>query len=98
MIYKIYVTVIVEFSKTGLVTPLQIVWENKDGSINRFEITQILLVERRASTRAGGTGYRYTVSIDTDDKSFERYLFYDTIERKWFVENKNAPDMGGPPY
>lgn len=98
MVYKIYVTVVVEFSKTGSITPLQIIWDNDDGSIQRFDISRVIIVERRASTKAGGTGYRYTIAIDGENRSFERYLFFDVIEKKWFIENKNAMDMGGPPY
>ena len=60
----------------GKVSPLKILWE--DGRI--FEIDRILDIRKKASTKGGGAGLRYTVKI----KGKERFLFLN--EDKWFIE------------
>ena len=53
---KVYVDVLAEFSKDGLLIPKEITWE--DG--RKYEITRVKDKRRAASTRAGGVGERYT--------------------------------------
>lgn len=76
MNYKTYVSVIVQFSVEGKITPLSILWE--DG--REYEIDRILDVTRAASLKAGGQGMRYTCLIQGQ----RRYLFFDDV--RWFVE------------
>lgn len=76
MYRRAYVKVVVECSPEGRVRPLCVEWE--DG--RRFEVDRLLDVRRAASTKAGGSGMRYTVRI----LGRETYLFED--EGRWFVE------------
>jgi hypothetical protein len=82
---KIYVKVIAEFDIDGRITPLELIWEDD----RRFEITRITDVRRSASTKAGGTGYRYTVVIEGKERYIwlEDTVFNKTIGAKWFVES-----------
>lgn len=57
---KVYVDVLAEFSKDGLLIPKEITWE--DG--RKYEITRVKDKRRAASTRAGGVGERYTCVVD----------------------------------
>ena len=65
---KVYVDVLAEFSKDGLLIPKEITWE--DG--RKYEITRVKDKRRAASTRAGGVGERYTCVVDGK----EIFLFY----------------------
>lgn len=78
MCRRAYVKVVVEFSPEGKAVPLCVEWE--DG--RRFDVDRLLDVRRAASTKAGGTGMRYTVRI----LGRETYLFED--QGRWFVEAK----------
>lgn len=49
---KVYVDVLAEFTKDGLLIPKQITWE--DG--RKYEITRVVDIKRMASTKAGGCG------------------------------------------
>lgn len=53
---KVYVDVLAEFSRDGLLIPKEITWENG----RKYEITRVKDKRRAASTRAGGVGERYT--------------------------------------
>lgn len=97
MVFKIFVTVDLRHTKEGKIVPTSIMWENEDGSIEHFDV-EILGEDNRASTKAGGVGRRYKVGVMGKEHYHETYLFYDTIDCLWYVENKYAPDMGGPPY
>ena len=77
---KIYLDVIAEFSKDGILTPKSFVWE--DGSI--YEIQRIKDVRRAASLKAGGVGQRYTCVVD----GREVYLFYED-NNMWFMEKSS---------
>ena len=79
MCRRAYVKVVVEYSPEGQVRPLSVEWE--DG--RRFDVDRLLDVRRAASTRAGGSGMRYTVRI----LGRETYLFED--QGRWFVEARN---------
>ena len=73
---KVYVDVLAEFSKDGLLIPKEITWE--DG--RKYEITRVKDKRRAASTRAGGVGERYTCVVDGK----EIFLFYED-NNMWFL-------------
>ena len=73
---KTYVDVVANIDVDGRVTPLSIRW--RDG--RTFEIDRVHEAIRRASTRVGGTGIRYLVTVHGRDK----YLFFE--DPRWFVE------------
>ena len=77
-VQKVYVDVNVDVHKDGTIRPKTITWT--DGRI--YEIDRLIKVCRAASTRAGGCGMRYTVSICGQ----ETFLFNEAD--KWFVEGK----------
>jgi hypothetical protein len=64
---KIYVDVIAEFTKDGLLNPKEIIWD--DG--RHYKIDYVLEKQRAASRKAGGVGMRYKCMI----LGQERYLF-----------------------
>lgn len=78
-IRKVYVDVMAEFTKEGMLVPRSIKWE--DGS--RYEISKIKDCRRAASLKAGGAGMRYTCIICGQEK----YLFYED-NNMWFVEGR----------
>lgn len=78
MARKVYVRVNADFYPDGEVRPRVITWI--DG--HRYEIARILQCIRAASTKVGGCGIRYTVSIDGK----QSYLFRE--DDRWFVEGK----------
>lgn len=78
---KVYVDVLAEFSKDGLLIPKEITWE--DG--RQYEITRVKDKRRAASTRAGGVGERYTCVVDGK----EIFLFYED-NNMWFMERAGA--------
>ena len=61
---KIYIDVLAEFTKDGILRPKEIIWE--DG--RHFEVDKILDTRRVASLKAGGVGIRYTCRIKGLDK------------------------------
>ena len=83
---KKYVKVIAEFSESGALSPLELIWD--DGQ--RYKITHIHDIRRAASTKAGGIGYRYTVIVEGK----KRYIWLEdnvsskTAGARWFVETK----------
>ena len=79
--FLIYVDVLAEFSKDGLLIPKEITWE--DG--RKYEITRVKDKRRAASTRAGGVGERYTCVVDGK----EIFLFYED-NNMWFMERAGA--------
>jgi len=72
----IYLNVIARMTKIGEVIPLKLEWE--DGRV--FAIDKVLDVRKRASTKGGGMGLRYTVRILEN----QRYLYL--ADYKWFIE------------
>ena len=76
---KVYVDVLAEFSKDGVLRPCRITWE--DG--RKYEIDRIRRCERRASRKAGGMGLMYTCVISGQEVN----LFYEENMR-WFVTRK----------
>ena len=73
---KTYVDVTARIDADGSITPLEVFW--RDG--RRFEIDRVHEAIRRTSTRVGGTGIRYLVSMN----GREKYLFFENP--RWFVE------------
>ncbi len=78
---KKFVSVISKCDTNGHITPLSILWSGKDGD-KTFEIDKISDTRQAASLKSGGCGMRYTLTI----KGNERYLFFDAVEKKWFIE------------
>lgn len=83
MVKRVDVAVDVHVDTEGNLTPTVITWINDDESITKYEVTY-LRKEKRASRKAGGCGWCYTVLINGNEKE----LFYDTITENWFVEAK----------
>lgn len=61
---------------SGKIVPLSIVWDND----KVYEIDKVLDIRKKASTKGGGAGLRYTCRI----KGQERFLWLDNYI--WFVE------------
>lgn len=76
---KEYVEVVVTHKADGTARPNSIRFRDE----RLFEIDKVLYRCRAASTRAGGTGIRYTVQI----RGKEAFL-YDEQNGRWFVEVK----------
>ena len=57
--YKAYVTVNEDRLEDGTIIPRAITWE--DGE--RYEIDKVVACCKAASTKAGGTGWRFTIRI-----------------------------------
>ncbi len=74
---KVYVDVLAEFTKDGLLIPKQITWE--DG--RKYEITRVVDIKRMASTKAGGVGERYLCVVNN-----KRVSLYYEDNNKWFME------------
>lgn len=73
---KVYVDVLAEFTKDGLLIPKQITWE--DG--RKYEITRVVDIKRMASTKAGGVGERYLCVVNN-----KRVSLYYEDNNKWFM-------------
>jgi hypothetical protein len=73
---KVFIDVIVKFTKNGTKIPLWVIWE--DG--RKFEVDKVLDIRRAASLKAGGQGIRYRCRI----MGRETYLWLE--DEKWFVE------------
>lgn len=76
---KVYVDVVVYFTREGQVRPLSFLWE--DGS--RYEIDKIKCIKRAASMKAGGRGVLYKCMIHGQESN----LYYEGNNR-WFMERK----------
>ena len=76
---KVYVDVLAEFTREGILRPCRITWE--DG--RRYVIDRVRKCERRASRKAGGMGLMYTCVIGGQEVN----LFYEENMR-WFVMRK----------
>ena len=78
---KVYVDVVAEFTKDGILLPRQITWE--DG--RKYEITKFKSRKRAASMKAGGVGERYICVVDGREVA----LFYED-NNMWFMERAGA--------
>lgn len=74
---KVYVDVLAEFTKDGLLIPKQITWE--DG--RKYEITRVVDIKRMASTKASGVGERYLCVVNS-----KRVSLYYEDNNMWFME------------
>lgn len=81
--YKVYVSVVVQFTSAGEMVPLTITWE--DG--RTYEIDRVQDVARMASRRAGGAGVRYLCMISGNPVE----LYYEE-NGLWFVTRKVVCD------
>ena len=80
--HKAFVDVLVSHTRDGNKVPQALTFE--DGKT--YFIDRVVAVQRRAATKVGGTGIRYTIRIGNNDT----YLFED--DDRWFVEAKNLHD------
>ena len=78
---KVYVNVVAEFSKDGVLMPKQFTWE--DGNV--YTIDRVKDKRRAASTKAGGVGERYTCVVEGK----EVFLYYED-NCMWFMERTGA--------
>ena len=79
--YKVYVDVIAEFTKDGILRPKS--FTRSDGTV--YEIQRIKDIRRAASLRAGGAGIRYTCMVNGK----ECHLYYED-NNMWFMERAGA--------
>ena len=79
--YKVYVDVIAEFTKDGILRPKSFTWS--DGTV--YEIQRVKDICRAASLRAGGAGIRYTCMVNGKDC----HLYYED-NNMWFMERAGA--------
>ena len=77
---KVYVAVNLDVGIDGKIRPRLIRWE--DGMV--YEVDRVKDVRRAASTKVGGCGIRYTVSVCGK----ETYLFNE--DDRWFVEARGS--------
>lgn len=75
---KVFVDVLVKFTKDGRKLPLTVIWE--DGK--QYAIDKVIDMRRAASLKAGGQGMRYLCRI----QGHETFLWLE--DDKWFVEAK----------
>lgn len=87
--YKVYVTVVVRFTKEGRMLPHYLVWE--DG--RKYKIDKVADIRPAHAMKAGGQGDRYTIWVNGQ----QSYLFFERSAAitgcelgKWFVERKTA--------
>lgn len=71
-----YINVIAKMEIDGIPKPIEIIWENGKS----YNISKITDIRKKASTKGGGAGLRYTCIIN--DK--ERFLFL--VDYKWLIE------------
>ncbi len=76
---KVYVDVLAEFTREGMLRPCRITWE--DG--RKYMIDRVRKCERLASRKAGGMGLMYTCVVGGQEVN----LFYEENMR-WFVTRK----------
>ena len=70
------VTIIAKMQEDGNVIPLILLWENG----KKYTIDKVLDIRKKASTKGGGLGLRYTCRFGEE----ERYIWLDGYI--WFVE------------
>lgn len=76
---KVIVSAVIRYDTEGNMTPLSFEWVD----VTVYEIDRILDKSRIAS-QVGGIGSRYTVRV----LGRQRYLYYDELDKVWFVEAK----------
>ena len=70
------VSVIASMQPNGVVIPQILIWENG----KKYAIDKVLDIRKKASTKGGGMGLRYTCRF----RNHERYLWLDGYV--WFIE------------
>lgn len=70
------VSVIASIQPNGVVIPQILIWENG----KKYAIDKVLDIRKKASTKGGGMGLRYTCRFG----NHERYLWLDGYV--WFIE------------
>lgn len=75
---KVFVDVVVKFTKEGQKIPMTVIWE--DGK--RFQIDKVTDIRRAASLKVGGQGMRYKCRINGK----ETFIWLE--DDRWFVEAK----------
>ena len=70
------VTVFAKMQADGMVIPLRLLWENG----KEYAIDKVLDIRKKASTKGGGLGLRYTCRFGNQ----ERFIWLDGYV--WFVE------------
>ncbi|MEG0376750.1 MAG: hypothetical protein RR505_05015 [Raoultibacter sp.] len=75
---KRYVEVEAVFNERGGIAPKAIIFDGV-----RFAIDKVSSAHRAAATKAGGCGYRYTISV----RGKETQLWFEGP--RWFVEEKS---------
>ena len=75
---KVFIDVLVKFSKSGIKTPICIIWVNG----RKYSVDKVLDVAQAASLKAGGRGIRYKCLIH----GRETFLWFE--DGKWFVDQK----------
>jgi len=75
--HKVCVDVIAMHSRSGTILPQALIWEGQE-----YNIDKVTDARPMSSTKAGGTGMRYTCRI----RGRESYLYYDG--RLWYIEQK----------
>jgi len=75
---KVFVDVVVKYTKDGQKVPLTVIWE--DG--RHYDIGSVIDTSRAASLKAGGQGLRYKCRIN----GRETFLWLE--DGRWFVEAK----------
>ena len=78
---KVYVTVVAEFSKEGVLLPKSFIWE--DG--RQYKIDRVKDKRKAASTKAGGVGERDTCM----GEGKVVFLYYED-NNMWFMERAGA--------
>jgi hypothetical protein len=77
---KKYVDVQCLYTKEPKVIPLIIYFDE----YHKYEVDKVIDVRKGASLKVGGQGLRFTVRVCGK----ETFLFYDSCDNKWFVEEK----------
>lgn len=77
---KVYVDVIVRFTREGRLKPIEIIWTSGE----RFKIDKTKYVDRAPSHVGGLLTWRYTVDMG----GRERKLYYEKDSERWFVERR----------
>lgn len=75
---RVYIDVLTEHLKDGMVLPRRMTWVDD----RQYEIDRVLAIKPCAAMKAGGHGIRYTVSI----LGRTRYLFRE--DDRFFVEHE----------
>ncbi|MDD4189057.1 MAG: hypothetical protein PHX37_03115 [Eubacteriales bacterium] len=73
---KIFVDVVVKYTKEGSKIPLAVIWENG----KNYSVDKVFDITRAASLKAGGQGMRYRCRISGK----ETCLWLE--DDKWFME------------